>query len=153
MSSITPIVSGELLRQRRLAHARRIAAAPSDSLIDLAGDLADRRVLVLGGGGLLAELVATECRHAESARPGGRVVAGSADLVLVPECPAGETGAVLRQAATALARGGTVLIRLARFERDRAHEIRIALVLAGFRTVREAFSPTHRTIRAEALPH
>ena len=148
------------LRQRRVTHFREIGreigrelgAAPPVTMLGQAGDLSHRRVLVLGGSsaGLLCELAVTDCRHVETARPDCRVAAGAADVVLVADLAPAQIGTVARQAAVALLRGGSLLVQLPRHARHLSRELRISLVLTGFRGLREVFSPTHRILRADA---
>ena len=143
----------QTLRDRRVSHAQAIMAEPEPGLIGQAGDLEGKRVLVLGSSpsSTLSALDGTACRHAEGLRPGCRATAGSADLVLVPDCGAADLAGLVRQATVALMQGGAVVFRLSRTDRRFAHEVRVGLVMVGFRHVTETFSAADRFLRADAI--
>ena len=141
------------LRDRRVTHAHAIMAEPEPGLIGQLGALDHTRVLVLGPSpsAVLSALAGTACRHAEGLRPGCRASAGSADLVLVPDCGASELAGIVRQASIILMRGGRVVFRLPRIDRRFAHDIRVALVMLGFRHITETRSAADRFLHADAI--
>ena len=125
------------LRQRRVTHACHLLSEPTVTAVGLARDVAGKRLLVLGLADveLLFALGLTGARLRQQALLEGLVVAGSADVVLVPNCPASEVDKVALRAARALAGGGIVLVRLARLDVALAREMRLTLVSVGFRDV------------------
>ncbi len=130
----------ETLRDRRVRHARSIIM-PDHSLSPLLGEtgnLADLRVLVLGGmvTETLCALMHTECLRAETRTPGCRTEAGSADLVLVPHLTRENADRVITQAAHALSQNGRVVIALPVSSSGQGRELvahtSLMLIGAGF---------------------
>ncbi len=143
----------DTLRDRRIRHARALLSASPGGLIAEAGDLAGRDVLVLGHsvGETLCELIATECRSAEARVPGCRVDRHAVDVVLVPNLAEGASGAIIKQAIAALARGGRIVVRLPPTASRLAHELRETLVLSGFDQILEVRGGAARVVSASRL--
>lgn len=123
----------ETLRDRRVRYAHSILMphyAPA-ALLGESGDLVGQRVLVLGGdvADTMGALMNTECRHAETCRPGCRTEAGSADLALVPHLTRENADRVISQAAHALCHHGRIVIALP--EEGHAFISRTAMMLIG----------------------
>ena len=123
--------------------------------LDLARDVAGKRVLVLGLADveLRFALGLTGVRLRQQASPEDLVVPGSADVVLVPNCSANRVDGIALRAARALAGGGVVLVRLSRPDVALAREIRLTLVSVGFRDVREMPFRGGCLLRARYLVH
>ena len=145
----------DFLRQRRVAHARHLSSEPPVAALGPARDVAGKRVLVLGLADveLRFALGLTGVRLRQQASLESLVVPGSADVVLVPNCLASEVDGVALRAARALAGGGTVLVRLSRPDVALAREIRLTLVSAGFRDVRELPFRGGYLLRARYVVH
>lgn len=141
-----------LLRQRRLNHARLLMQSAETGLLGAAGDLTDCDVLVLGlaTADTLCALAMAECRRAESRLPGCRVDPGHADVVLVTDLPRDAMAGILRQAAVAIAPGGRLVLRFPRTARREAHEARGILAVAGFTDFSERAEGSTRIVAAIA---
>ena len=140
------------LRQQRVQYAQALLRREGDSLLAAAGDLSGCDVLVLGSavGATLCALATTECRRAESRLPGCRVEAGAADTVLVASSTADAVPGLVRQATLALAKGGTLVMRLPRT--GVSDTLRGLLDAARFTDIREVFVHGDRILLAEATP-
>ena len=143
----------DTLRDRRVRHARLLAATSPGALIVEAGDLAGRDVLVLGHsvGETLCELTMTECRAVESRAPGCCVHVRSADVVLVANLTENTARGIVDQAIAALSRGGRVVVRLPGTASRLAHDVRGMLAVAGFDGIRERRFGAERVVSASRL--
>lgn len=139
-----------VLRQRRVAYAQGLIQGTTNGVVAAAGDLTGKDVLVLGPvvSSTMCALVMSECRRAESRLPGCRVECGAADIVIVPPAPREAMPGLVRQAATALHDGGSVVIQLPTGPAV-AGEIRACVAAGGFLALREVVRTGERFLLAE----